>query len=108
MDDACVAWPSGDEFQFLNSLITAHHSLLTGAFSVMDGLNLATQISNDVEIENATYNGWMHDHFVSCVFSFSSTGKYPILVDLPLVTKTGEIIACKLNSPGSWHDSRLT
>ena len=107
MDDARVAWPVGDEFQFLNSLVTACHPLLTGAFGVMDGLNLATQTSDDIEIENATYNGWMHDHFVSCVFSFGSTGMYSTNPFLLSLSRTGEIIACRLNAPGSWHDSRL-
>ena len=43
--------------QYLNFLIVARHSALTGAFGSMDGLNLMTQESRDEEIENATYNG---------------------------------------------------
>jgi len=38
------------------------------------------------------YNGWMHDHFVSCVFVF---------------TIDGRIIRCIANAPGSLHDSTL-
>ncbi|KAH7930088.1 hypothetical protein BV22DRAFT_1001525 [Leucogyrophana mollusca] len=87
-----IHWPDGDEFQENNDLIVARHPLLTGAFGTMDGLNLAVQTSDDQEIENATYNGWLHDHFVSSVLSFSAQGL---------------IIACRLNAPGSWHDSRV-
>ena len=40
----------------------------------MDGLNLAVQMSKDQEIENATFNGWLHDHFVSCLLAFVAHG----------------------------------
>ena len=40
----------------------------------MDGLNLPVQTSHDQEIENATFNGWLHDHFVSSVFAFAPDG----------------------------------
>ncbi|KAF9034407.1 hypothetical protein BDZ89DRAFT_1036444 [Hymenopellis radicata] len=58
----------------------------------MDGLNLAIQESADEEFENASYNGWLHFHFVSSVIAFGAVG---------------EIIACKMNVPGSWHDSHV-
>jgi hypothetical protein len=73
--DARITWPSGEDFKNLNNLIAARHPRLTGAFGVMDGLNLAVQTSSDVEIENATYNGWTHSHVVSCVLAFSAEGK---------------------------------
>ncbi|OAX31026.1 hypothetical protein K503DRAFT_654790, partial [Rhizopogon vinicolor AM-OR11-026] len=53
------------EFQVLNGLVIARHPLLTGGFGTLDGLNLPVETSQDQEIENATYNGWLHDHFVS-------------------------------------------
>ncbi|KAF5376888.1 hypothetical protein D9615_007221 [Tricholomella constricta] len=87
-----IKWLEGEEFQENNDLIVARHPLLTGAFGSMDGLNLAVQTSADQEIENATFNGWLHNHFVSSVLAFGATGV---------------IIACKLNAPGSWHDSRV-
>ncbi|EDQ98024.1 uncharacterized protein LACBIDRAFT_316314 [Laccaria bicolor S238N-H82] len=87
-----VRWLIGDEFQSNNDLIIVRHNLLTGAFGSMDGLNLAVQTSTNQEIENATFNGWLHDHFVSSVLAFGASGV---------------IIACKLNAPGSWHDSRV-
>lgn len=76
MHDARVHYPTGDEFQELNTLVTARHPLLTGAFGSMDGLNLPVQTSSDQEIENATYNGWLHEHFISSVFAFGADGKF--------------------------------
>jgi hypothetical protein len=74
MPDAQIKWLQGEEFEENNNLILARHPLLLGAFGSMDGLNLLVQTSPDQEIENATYNGWLHEHFVSSVFAFSATG----------------------------------
>ena len=75
MHEACIQWLVGDEFQENNNLIIDRHPLLNGAFGSMDGLNLAVQTSPDQEIENATFNGWLHNHFVSSVFAFSVKGR---------------------------------
>ncbi|SJK97335.1 uncharacterized protein ARMOST_00587 [Armillaria ostoyae] len=93
MSAAKIQWLLGEEFQKHNDLILKQHPLLQGAFGTMDRLNLPVQESHDTEIENATFNGWLHDYFVSSVFTFGASG---------------EIIACNLNAPGSWHDSRVT
>jgi len=74
MEDAQIRWPQGDAFQENNTLIVARHPLLIGAFGSLDGLNLAVQTSKDQEIENATFNGWLHEHFVSSVLAFSPFG----------------------------------
>ena len=74
MPDAQIQWLQHDEFQESNKLILAHQPLFDGAFGSMDGLNLPVQTSADQEIENATFNGWLHEHFVSSVFTFSVTG----------------------------------
>lgn len=83
MRDATIEWPEGDQFQEYNELVTIRHPLLTGAFGVMDGLNLAVQESADQETENAMYNGWLHDHFVSSVIAFGSTGVVGIILCIP-------------------------
>ncbi len=91
-------------------LILTRHPLLTGTFGSLDGLNLLVQTSVDQEIENATFNGWLHEHFVSSVFAFNAMGMTCCHNDDKLSTdpkSSGEIIACKLNAPGSWHDSRV-
>ena len=70
-----ICWPEGDHFEELTNLVLAWHPLLSGAFGTIDGLNLAVQVSKDQEIKNATFNGWLHNHFVSCVLAFASHGK---------------------------------
>ncbi|KAG2067340.1 hypothetical protein BDR04DRAFT_1129650 [Suillus decipiens] len=67
MADARIQWPQGP------------------AFECIDGLKLPVQTSEDDEIENATYNGWLSEHFIT----------------------EGVVIAARINVPGSWHDSRL-
>ncbi|KAF7368888.1 hypothetical protein MVEN_00214600 [Mycena venus] len=85
MPDAAIRYPSSvEEFQALNDLIIERHPRLKGAFAGLDGLNLPVQTAEDEEMENATYNGWLCEHFISCL-----------------------IIAANLNAPGSWHDSRV-
>jgi hypothetical protein len=56
----------------------------------MDGLKIPIQKSTDESTQNAYYNGWLHDHFVGCVFAF---------------VPSGIIVACTLNAPVYWHDT---
>jgi len=67
------------EFQENSDLIVSRHPRLHGAFASLDGLNLAVQTSEDVDIENATYNGWLSDHFVSSVLMYSPKGMLQLL-----------------------------
>ncbi|KAG2747612.1 hypothetical protein P692DRAFT_201840533 [Suillus brevipes Sb2] len=90
--DATIRWLEGPEFACCSALVVARHSRLAGAFSSIDGLKLPVQTSDDVDIENATFNGWLSEHFISSVLVFSAEGV---------------VIAARMNAPGSWHDSRL-
>jgi len=74
MPHATITWPQGNEFLELSGYVSMRHPLLQGVFGSVDGLNLPCQVSSDVEIENATYNGWLHSHFISSVIVFSSKG----------------------------------
>lgn len=74
MYSARIQWLAGDEFHENNVLVTNRHPLLTGAFGTMDGLNLPVETSADEEIENATYNGWLSEHFISNVIVYSASG----------------------------------
>lgn len=75
MVDAKIRWLQGDEFRECNTLVVAHHARLQGAFGSIDGLKLPVQTSDDVDIEDATFNGWLSEHFISSVLAFSSQGK---------------------------------
>lgn len=76
MVDASIRWPRGPDFERCSALVVARHSRLEGAFGSIDGLKLPVQTSHDVDIENATYNGWLSEHFVSSVIAFSAEGAF--------------------------------
>jgi hypothetical protein len=76
IQEARIKWPGMlADFHEYNQLIVARHPLLDGAFASIDGLNLPVQDSDDEDIENATFNGWLHEHFVSSVLVFSPKGQ---------------------------------
>jgi len=81
-----------EELNRLSSIIEARHPLLTGAIGTMDGWKTPIGTARDPEYENATYNGWLHHHFVSNIAIFDAEGA---------------VIAARVNAPGSWHDSRI-
>lgn len=72
--DAKISWLQPHEFQECSDLIIQRHPRLKGAFASIDGLNLAVQTSSSDEIENATFNGWLQEHFISSVLVFSPLG----------------------------------
>ncbi len=77
MPEGKIKWPREDnKFHKYSDLIIARHPSLGGAFGSIDGLNLPVQTSNDPDIENATYNGWLSEHFISSVIVFAPTGKH--------------------------------
>ncbi|KAL0056665.1 hypothetical protein AAF712_016730 [Marasmius tenuissimus] len=92
-DDARITLPRTEEEFELDSLaIQKRHPMLVGAFGSINGLSLPVQVSEDVEIENATYNGWKTEHRVNNILVFSPRGA---------------IIDAHINAPGSWHDSHV-
>ena len=112
MPDAVIRWPQEDqEFQDDSKVIVSCYPWLQGAFASIDGLNLLTQTSNDLDIENATYNGWLSKHYISSVIVFSPRGMYQKKLQrcsmLNAHTLQGVIIAANFNAPGSWHDSHV-
>ncbi|KAK2465444.1 hypothetical protein APHAL10511_002798 [Amanita phalloides] len=93
MPDTAIQWPQTlQEFQYYTGLITACHPWLHGAFASINGLNLMTETSGDVDIENVTFNGWLSEHFISSVIVFAPDGT---------------IISINSNAPGSWHDAQV-
>ncbi|KAI0648375.1 hypothetical protein C8Q79DRAFT_1008705 [Trametes meyenii] len=76
MPDAAVEWwTSAEECMSDNEAVVFRHPLLVNAIGTIDGLNLLTASSDDPDVENATYNGWLHGHFTSCVLVFSPRGR---------------------------------
>ena len=68
--DACITWPDVEEMEEYAELIGRCHPTLAkdhggvweGAFGSIDGLNCPIASSEDPELENASYNGWLHAH----------------------------------------------
>ncbi|KAF8578723.1 hypothetical protein K439DRAFT_1648714 [Ramaria rubella] len=92
MVDAHVWWPTVGKIQDFGKMITESHPRLEGAFGSIDGLNLPVEVPEDPGMENATYNGWTHNHYSSQIFVFGPDGT---------------ILQAMLNAPGSWHNSRI-
>ena len=77
MPEASIAWwADEDECDADSNLIATRHPLLLGAIGSIDGVNLPIATSDDPDVENATYNGWLHGHFTSCVLVFSPCGVF--------------------------------
>jgi hypothetical protein len=89
---ARVEIPSVEEIRGYQDVVSSQFPVLNGTWCVVDGLKIPIQKSGDKAIQNAYYNGWLHSHFIGCIFVFSPSGL---------------IVACTLNAPGSWHDSYI-
>ncbi len=90
-EDGKVALLSAQERAEYQEVVRSNFLALDGA-CVMDGLKVQIQKSGDEYTQIAYYNGWLHDHYVGCVFVFAPSGV---------------IVACALNAPSSWHDSYI-
>ncbi len=89
---AAIRMPTDAKIQQLKDTCNAQFPFLRDAFCVGDGLKLSIENSGDVVVQNAFYNGWTSDTYVTNLFLFALDGR---------------IIAAVLNSVGSWHDSTL-
>jgi hypothetical protein len=89
-DSAKVCIPSAEDIAQYQEVVRSNFPALDGSWCIMDGLKIHIQKPGDESMQNAYYNGWLHDHFVGCVFAFAPSGV---------------VVACTLNAPGSWHDS---
>ena len=86
MPDTAIKWPCTTAIcEQYNDLIVNCHPLLDGAIASINGLNLPSQTSNDTDIENVTFNGWLAEHFISSVLVFSAEGMQPLVNDLDVV-----------------------
>ncbi len=85
-----VEIPSCEQFNACQEKIVANFPDLNRVWCVMHGLEIPIQKLADEAMQNAYYNGWLHDHFVACFFAFAPSGI---------------VVACMLNAPGSWHNS---
>lgn len=93
-DSSRVELPTEHELRTFVAAVTRRHRLLgtKSVFGAMDGLKLTLEQAGDQTLQNMFYNGWTHDHYVTCVFLF---------------VPDGTIVAMGLNCPGTFHDSLI-
>jgi ankyrin repeat protein len=89
-DVAKIRMPNDEELRSFRESIKSKYPSLKRVWGSMDGLKLLLERAGDCDTQNMFYNGWTHDHYVSCLFLFSPDGL---------------VRACYLNAPGCWHDS---
>ena len=90
--EAAIRLPSRADVDEYVKSINERHPVLEKVWCTMDGLKLNLQRAGNNKFQNMFYNGWTHDHYVSCVFVFAPDGTIPI---------------CCYNVPGSIHDSKI-
>ncbi len=89
-DGAKVSIPSAESISFMIELVREKYPALDGVWCVLDGLKVPIERPGDYRTQNAYYNGWLHGHYIGCIFVFAPTGL---------------VVAASVNNPGSWHDS---
>eukprot|EP00957_Ditylum_brightwellii_P154886 11788205-Ditylum_brightwellii.AAC.1 len=84
--------PRTEEVLHLVDAIRKKYPLLhkEQVFGTMNGLKLYLQQNSDHVIQNAFYNSWKYDHYITNIFLF---------------TPDGMIHAMVINMPGAMHDS---
>ena len=66
------------------------------------------EVSDDADVENATYNGWLSEHFISSVIIFAPDGMkllFQTCVRSNHLKIQGTVLSVNFNAPGSWHDA---
>ena len=84
--DAAIRPPTVEKLREYQQAIAEKYPSLNGVWCTMDGLKLLLQQSGDVYIQKRFYNGWTHDHYISCVFVFAPDGTIAICAyNLPVL-----------------------
>ena len=91
-DDSKVVLPTMDKIRFYQEVIGDKYPLCSDVWGAADGLKLLIQKADCEMKQNYHYNGWLHSHYINCVFVFCPDGKIPL---------------CLLNAPGTFHDSTM-
>lgn len=74
-----IKWWAHDELEEDNNLVLARHPLLSDAIGSINGVNFLTMSADNPDLENATYNSWLHGHYTSCILAFSPHGTYVVM-----------------------------
>jgi hypothetical protein len=92
LPDAKVVYPSKAKQIQWSRLTEAKEPRVKGVWGFIDGKNYRVQAPTDSELQNASYNGWLHSVLVTGTFCW---------VD-------GTIVWGRHNCPGSWNDGETS
>ncbi|CAO3624305.1 unnamed protein product [Mucor hiemalis] len=91
-----IRWPSVEEMGRLNEMVLSNArnnpEVLEGVFGYVDGLHLKIECPVDPNEQNAYYNVWKGDTYVSQVIAFNADGCISFV---------------NFNLPGSWHTAHI-
>jgi len=90
---ARVAFPNEEKMQRFAEMISLREPTIANVIGFMDGLGLATEMTDERLEQNAYYCGYDCDTMINNVLIFGPDGK---------------VFLCALNYPGSWSDGTLT
>ncbi|OWZ00822.1 hypothetical protein PHMEG_00027907, partial [Phytophthora megakarya] len=90
---ARIVWPSFARQKALARLIWMRQPMIAFTWGFLDGKNYKVQKPSDAVLQNAQYNGWLHNTFVTGTLCFSADGL---------------IVWANHNCPGSWNDGDMS
>ena len=90
---ASIVFPNEEKMQRIAEMISLCEPTIANAIGFMDGLGLATQMTNERLKQNAYYCGYDCDTMINNVSVFGPDGK---------------VFFCAVDYPGSWLDGTLT
>lgn len=87
---ARITWPSLARQKALARLTALRQPMLQFTWGFIDGKNFKVLQPANPDLQNAFYNGWLHDVFITGTLCFSADGL---------------IVWARHNCPGSWNDA---
>ncbi len=93
VEEAKVKWPTKDQQRVWGNAVQRLYPAIHGRFGFVDGKNYHVAKPTNIDLQNAMYNGWLHEVFITGVLCFG--------VD-------GCIIWGKHNCVGTWNDGDVS
>lgn len=73
--EAAIRFPNNEEMESYAAMIKQREPEVNNVIGFIDGLAIHCQCNDDVNNQNAHYNGYHHDTTVNNVLAFAPTGK---------------------------------
>jgi hypothetical protein len=90
---ARIKFPDEQKMQMFAEMIRLREQTISNVIGFMDGLGMATEMTDERIQQNAYYCGYNCDTMINNVLVFGPDGK---------------VFFCAINYPGSWSDGTLT